>query len=161
MRSLLNRNGIHSLTWEKRKLKQKSKNKNWVNYVQNSFFFFLQHVYIVGGHISHDQTDRGNVFSIPSNEFAEFNMFLDPLAAKLVLESALNIILIPLSIQRSVASFSKILESLRLTKRTPEAVFTRRLLSRLYRLQNVHSRYQHMVKSFITKNQFWTKLNGT
>ena len=106
----------------------------------------MQNVYIVGGHISHGQMDRGNVFSVPSNEYAEFNMFLDPLAAKVVFESALDITLIPLGIQRSVASFSKILESLRTTKRTPEAVFTRRLLSRLYGLQNVHTRYQHMVK---------------
>ena len=106
----------------------------------------MQNVYIVGGHISHGQMDRGNVFSVPSNEYAEFNMFLDPLAAKVVFESALDITLIPLGIQRSVASFSKILESLHTTKRTPEAVFTQRLLSRLHRLQNVHTRYQHMVK---------------
>ncbi|KAF3457232.1 hypothetical protein FNV43_RR01889 [Rhamnella rubrinervis] len=104
----------------------------------------IENVCIVGGHISQHQMDRGNVFSVPSNEFAEFNMFLDPLAAKVVFESALDITLIPLGIQRKVASFSKILESLRTTKRTPEAVFTQRLLSRLYCLQNVHTRYQHM-----------------
>ncbi|KAF3457284.1 hypothetical protein FNV43_RR01941 [Rhamnella rubrinervis] len=104
----------------------------------------IENVYIVGGHISHGQMDRGNVFSVPSNEYAEFNMFLDPLAAKVVFESALDITLIPLSIQRRVASFSKILESLGTTKRTPEAVFTRGLVSRLHRLQNMHTRYQHM-----------------
>nr|POE48166.1 pyrimidine-specific ribonucleoside hydrolase riha [Quercus suber] len=43
---------------------------------------FIQDVYIVGGHISGGDFDKGNVFTIRSNEYAEFNMFLDPLAAK-------------------------------------------------------------------------------
>lgn len=109
----------------------------------------MQHVYIVGGHISNEKMDRGNLFSVPSNEYAEFNMYLDPLAAKVVFESTLNITLIPLGIQRKVISFSKILEILRRTKKTPEAVFVQRLISRLYRLQKVHNRYQHMVKLVI------------
>ncbi|XP_028947775.2 nucleoside hydrolase 3-like isoform X2 [Malus domestica] len=104
----------------------------------------IQDVYIVGGHISSNDKDKGNVFTIPSNEYAEFNMFLDPLAAKAVFESSLNITLIPLGIQREVGSFSKILERMRRKKKTPEALFVRRLLSRLYRLQQLHHRYHHM-----------------
>ncbi|XP_068327705.1 nucleoside hydrolase 3-like [Pyrus communis] len=104
----------------------------------------IQDVYIVGGHLSSNDRDKGNVFTIPSNEYAEFNIFLDPLAAKTVFESSLNITLIPLGIQREVSSFSKILERMRWKKKTPEANFTRRLLSRLYRLQQLHHRYHHM-----------------
>ncbi|XP_016646862.1 PREDICTED: uncharacterized protein LOC103322899 isoform X2 [Prunus mume] len=104
----------------------------------------IQDVYIVGGHISSNDKDKGNVFTIPSNEYAEFNMFLDPLAANTVFGSSLNITLIPLSIQQKVSSFSKILEGLRWRKKTPEAHFARRVLSRLYRLQQLHHRYHHM-----------------
>lgn len=105
----------------------------------------MQDVYIVGGNINYNNTEKGNVFTIPSNEYAEFNMFLDPLAAKTVFHSGLDITLIPLGIQRKVCAFPKILERLHVTKRTPEAVFARRLISRLYRLQLEHHRYQHMV----------------
>ncbi|XP_062176497.1 nucleoside hydrolase 3-like isoform X2 [Alnus glutinosa] len=104
----------------------------------------IQDVYIVGGHISRGHTDKGNVFSVPSNEYAEFNMFLDPLAAKTVFDSELDITLIPLGIQRRVGSFPRILERLQEIKTTPEAKFTHRLLSRLHRLQQMHIRYKHM-----------------
>ncbi|KAL6293277.1 hypothetical protein ACE6H2_001419 [Prunus campanulata] len=104
----------------------------------------IQDVYIIGGHISSNDKDKGNVFTIPSNEYAEFNMFLDPFAANTVFGSSLNITLIPLSIQQKVSSFSKILEALRQRKKTPEAHFARRVLSRLYRLQQLHHRYHHM-----------------
>ncbi|GFY85201.1 inosine-uridine preferring nucleoside hydrolase family protein [Actinidia rufa] len=105
----------------------------------------IQDVYIVGGHINYDDnTEKGNVFSVPSNEYAEFNMFLDPLAAKTVFDSGLDITLVPLGIQRKVSTFPKILEKLHLTKKTPEAMFTRHLLSRLHSLQRKHHRYQHM-----------------
>ncbi|KAK3200392.1 hypothetical protein Dsin_023807 [Dipteronia sinensis] len=59
----------------------------------------IQEVYIVGGNIDND-TNKGNVFTVPSNEHAEFNIFLDPLAAKIVFESKLNITLIPLQLQK-------------------------------------------------------------
>ncbi|KAF8394486.1 hypothetical protein HHK36_020694 [Tetracentron sinense] len=104
----------------------------------------IQDVYIVGAHISYDHKDKGNLFTVPSNEYAEFNMFLDPLAAKTVLDSEINITLIPLGIQRRVSSLPKILDKLQLTKKTPEAVFARRLLSRLYQLQQKHHSYHHM-----------------
>ncbi|KAK4266463.1 hypothetical protein QN277_027380 [Acacia crassicarpa] len=105
----------------------------------------IQEVYIVGGHISENDNDKGNLFSVASNQYAEFNMFLDPLAAKTVFESGVNITLIPLGIQREASSsFSTMLRWLRATEETPEAVFAKRLLSRLYRLKQTHQRYQHM-----------------
>ncbi|KAI3469469.1 hypothetical protein Pfo_026132 [Paulownia fortunei] len=104
----------------------------------------IQDIFIVGGHISNHKTDKGNVINIPSNEYAELNMFLDPLAAKTVFGSRYNITLIPLNVQRRVSQFNKVLESLYLTKKTPEALFARRLLSRLHRLKGTHPRYQHM-----------------
>lgn len=105
----------------------------------------FQEVYVVGGHISRNEIDKGNVFSVPSNQYAEFNMFLDPLAAKTVFQSEHNITLIPLSIQRKASSFSSILSLFLGIEKTPEAVFSKRLLSRLYRLKQIHHRYQHMV----------------
>jgi len=105
----------------------------------------LQDVYVVGGHISSSVMDKGNIFSVPSNQYAEFNMFLDPLAAKTVFESQVNVTLIPLNTQRRVSSFSDIIGKLRGTSRTPEAVFSERLLSRLLRLKQSHSIYDHMV----------------
>uniref|UniRef100_M0ZZP5 Inosine-uridine preferring nucleoside hydrolase n=1 Tax=Solanum tuberosum TaxID=4113 RepID=M0ZZP5_SOLTU len=72
-------------------------------------------------------------------------MFLDPLAAKTVLSSDLNITLIPLGIQRKFSAFPKILKRLQLTKKTPEVIFVKRLLSTLHHLQKTHPRYKHMV----------------
>jgi inosine-uridine nucleoside N-ribohydrolase len=105
----------------------------------------LQEVYVVGGHISRNTEDKGNVFSIPSNQYAEFNMFLDPLAAKTVFESEVNITLIPLSTQRRVSSFATVIGRLNETRKTPEVVFSKRLLSSLHRLKQIDNRYHHMV----------------
>lgn len=110
----------------------------------NSFKMF-QEVYVVGGHISRSAKDKGNVFSVPSNKYAEFNMFLDPLAAKTVFQSEVNITFIPLSIQQKASSFSSTLRWLSQIEKTPETVFSKRLLSRLRRLKKIHHRYQHMV----------------
>ncbi|MED6119747.1 Nucleoside hydrolase 3 [Stylosanthes scabra] len=106
----------------------------------------IEEVYVVGGHISSNVNDKGNIFSVPSNKYAEFNMFLDPLAAKTVFQSQLSITLIPLAIQRNVSSFPAIIRRLlqKTATKTPEAMFSKRLLSRLYRLKQIHERYQHM-----------------
>ncbi|KAM7279149.1 hypothetical protein ACFE04_006283 [Oxalis oulophora] len=104
----------------------------------------IQDVYIMGGHISQSYNEVGNLFTVPSNQFAEFNMYLDPLAAKTVFESELNITLIPIGVQQKVSTFPSIIEKLSLVNKTPEALFTWRLLSRLYRLQQTHFRYHHM-----------------
>ncbi|CAJ1962289.1 unnamed protein product [Sphenostylis stenocarpa] len=104
----------------------------------------IEEVYVVGGHISKNVYDKGNVFSVPSNQYAEFNMFLDPLAAKIVFQSQLNITLIPLNVQHKASSFSHILCWLRRIEQTPEVVFSKRVLLRLQRLKQSHHRYQHM-----------------
>ncbi|KAK9093094.1 hypothetical protein Syun_028005 [Stephania yunnanensis] len=75
-------------------------------------------------------------------------MFLNPLAAKTVLDSKLNITLIPLAVQRQVSSFSWTIKQLQLKRKTTEAVFARRLLSWLYHLKQKHHRYQHTVFYF-------------
>jgi len=99
----------------------------------------------VGGHISRGKSDKGNIFTVPSNSYAEFNMFLDPLAAKTVLESGLNITLIPLATQREF-SFQAMLNRLYSSTKTPEARFVKRLLTRLQALHQKQRRYMHMVK---------------
>ncbi|KAK1318523.1 Uridine nucleosidase 1 [Acorus calamus] len=104
----------------------------------------IQKVYIVGGLISDNEQEKGNVFTFPSNKYAEFNMFLDPLAAKTVIESGLDITFVPLDVQRRVSSFPMVIQKLQLRIKTPEAVFAHRLLSRLHHLQQVHHRYHHM-----------------
>ncbi|KAL8230142.1 hypothetical protein R6Q59_000522 [Mikania micrantha] len=71
-------------------------------------------------------------------------MFLDPLAAKTVFDSSLEITLIPLRMQREVYTFPKIIQRLLAKNMTPEAVFTRRLLIRLHRLHQRHHLYRHV-----------------
>nr|GMD68316.1 uncharacterized protein LOC109168323 [Ipomoea batatas] len=86
--------------------------------------------FICGGHIN----------ILPPE--AELNLFLDPLAAKTVLSSKLNITLIPLATQRNLTSFPQIIHTL-IQHKTPEAAFAKRLLSTLHHLQMKHPRYQH------------------
>ncbi|KAJ8565921.1 hypothetical protein K7X08_008497 [Anisodus acutangulus] len=66
-------------------------------------------IIVVGGHINLDNSEKGNVINVPSNRFAELNKFLDPLAAKTVLSSELNITVIPLGIQRKEIFLGEIL----------------------------------------------------
>uniref|UniRef100_A0A0A9DM55 Inosine/uridine-preferring nucleoside hydrolase domain-containing protein n=1 Tax=Arundo donax TaxID=35708 RepID=A0A0A9DM55_ARUDO len=104
----------------------------------------IESVYVVGGHIRDENRSKGNVFTVPSNRYAEFNIFLDPLAAKTVLESTLDITLIPLSSQRKAASFQAILQALKHADHIPESSFVHRLLLLLYDLQQKHKLYHHM-----------------
>ncbi|GJV07797.1 inosine-uridine preferring nucleoside hydrolase family protein [Tanacetum coccineum] len=105
----------------------------------------IEEVVILGGHINYNKNqDKGNVVNVPSNKYAELNMFLDPLAAKTVFESSLDITLIPLSMQRKVSVIPKILNRLQTHSTTPEAIFTRRLLMRLRRLQKKSHLYRHV-----------------
>lgn len=76
-------------------------------------------------------------------------MFLDPFAAKVVMDSGLNVTLIPLDVQRSLSSFNCVLQRLELKNHTPEAALTQNLLSRLSRLQQKNHRYRHMVIMYI------------
>nr|CAB3461509.1 unnamed protein product [Digitaria exilis] len=104
----------------------------------------IENVYAVGGHIRDEDDLKGNLFTVPSNRYAEFNMFLDPLAVKTVLESSLDITLIPLRSQRKAASFQSMLQALKHTDRTPELSFVQRLLLSLHDLQQKHELYHHM-----------------
>ncbi|URE49425.1 Inosine-uridine preferring nucleoside hydrolase [Musa troglodytarum] len=105
----------------------------------------IEDVYIVGGQAIDGKNKTGNVFTVPSNKFAEFNMFLDPLAAKKVMESNLRITLIPLSAQQKVCSFERTLQNLKLAEKTPESIFAHSLLSLLYELQQERPKlYRHM-----------------
>lgn len=111
---------------------------------ENNASSVIQNVYIVGGHILDERGEKGNIFTVPSNKYAEFNMFLDPLAAKKVIESDLQITFIPLSAQRKVISFDNILDRLNLAGKTPEALFACHLLSLMQKLQQQHQSYHHM-----------------
>uniref|UniRef100_A0A452Z358 Inosine/uridine-preferring nucleoside hydrolase domain-containing protein n=1 Tax=Aegilops tauschii subsp. strangulata TaxID=200361 RepID=A0A452Z358_AEGTS len=104
----------------------------------------IERIYVVGGLIKDGGHEKGNVFTVPSNRYAEFNMFLDPLAAKTVLESNLNITLIPLPAQRKAASFESVLEALEQTQQTPESKFVRQLFALLKELQSKEKLYHHV-----------------
>ncbi|XP_057849893.1 nucleoside hydrolase 3 [Cryptomeria japonica] len=104
----------------------------------------IEHIYIVGGNIDKcNKSSNGNVFTMPSNKNAEFNVFLDPKAAKQVIATKLNITLIPLSVQRK-ASFLRILQELKTSKETPEAKFVRHLLSDMDHLHQTSHVYKHL-----------------
>ena len=106
----------------------------------------MQDVFIVGGNVDYKKKkDKGNIFTVPINKYAELNMFLDPLAAKVVLDSMLDIPLIPLGMQRKVCAFSHIIKKLDRKNTTPETRFSLRLLRRMYHLQGRNHRYRHMV----------------
>jgi inosine-uridine nucleoside N-ribohydrolase len=106
----------------------------------------MQRVYVVGGLIiTGGGHEKGNVFTVPSNKYAEFNIFLDPLAAKTVIESNLNITLIPLTPQTKAASFGAVLEALEQTQQTPESMFVHRMFSLLNQLQSKQKLYHHVV----------------
>ncbi|PKA60895.1 Uridine nucleosidase 1 [Apostasia shenzhenica] len=104
----------------------------------------IQNLYIVGGNVIGDHAEEGNIFTIPSNKYAEFNMYLDPLAARTVFESDLEITIIPLHAQRQVCSFPEIIRRLQLSQKTPELEFSLRLLSLLHKLRQKHQIYHHM-----------------
>jgi inosine-uridine nucleoside N-ribohydrolase len=89
--------------------------------------------------------EEGNLFTVPSNKFAEFNFFLDPKAAKTVVGSSLDITVIPLRAQRQVSSFGKVLRSLGRAEKTPELSFVYRLLLLMKNLQKKHQAYSHIV----------------
>ncbi|XP_021747078.1 uncharacterized protein LOC110712921 [Chenopodium quinoa] len=104
----------------------------------------IQDVFVLGGHININGTyGKGNLFTMPSNKYAEFNMFLDPLSANMVIESKLPITLIPLGAQRQVSSIPSFLNRLSRAENTPEARFTHRLVSKLLSLQKQYQ-YQHV-----------------
>ncbi|EEC79209.1 hypothetical protein OsI_19926 [Oryza sativa Indica Group] len=104
----------------------------------------IERVYVVGGLIKDGGDENGNLFTVPSNKHAEFNIFLDPLAAKTVLESDLKIALIPLTAQRKAASFRAVLAALEDIQHTHESKFVHELLSLLQELQIKQKLYHHL-----------------
>nr|XP_043630386.1 uncharacterized protein LOC122601710 [Erigeron canadensis] len=105
----------------------------------------IEEVFIIGGNVYNTKNqEKGNVFNVPLNKFAELNMFLDPLAAKTVFDSSLDITLIPLYTQRKAYAFSDIIRRLQTRNTTPEAIFTQRLLMTLQKLQRKHHLYRHV-----------------
>lgn len=66
----------------------------------------------------------------------------------MVIESKLNVKLIPLNAQRKIASFSRIIEKLESSSHknsTPEFILAHNLISQMYSLQKQNSaRYQHV-----------------
>ncbi|KAJ3686872.1 hypothetical protein LUZ61_016036 [Rhynchospora tenuis] len=98
----------------------------------------IESIVIVGGHVASNSGDKGNVYTVPSNNYAEFNFFLDPRAAKTVVQSGIKTTLVPLVAQRKVASFDCILQSLQLINKTPELDFAYKLLSLMNELQRKH-----------------------
>nr|CAB3461498.1 unnamed protein product [Digitaria exilis] len=108
----------------------------------------IEQIYIVGTHLI-DGEGEGNLFTVPSNKFAEFNFFLDPKAAKTVVESSLDITVIPLRAQRQVSSFGEVLRSLRSAEKTPELSFVYRLLLLMQKLQKKHHAYSHILQCLL------------
>ncbi|KAI4965477.1 hypothetical protein ZWY2020_051966 [Hordeum vulgare] len=104
----------------------------------------IERIFIVGSHLAGGDGDRGNVFTVPSNKFSEFNFFLDPQAAKTVVESGLDITLIPLRTQRQVASFEEVTRSLCTAEKTPESSFAYRVLLSMQKLQKNNQAYHHI-----------------
>lgn len=109
---------------------------------------------ILGGHINNkNNLERGNVMNVASNKYAELNMFLDPLAAKTILNSSLRITLVPLRMQRKLYAIPEMIKRFRTKNMTHEARFTRSLLTRLHRLQK-HPLYRHVVRHLIDLHYF-------
>ncbi|KAL6909954.1 hypothetical protein ACP4OV_001212 [Aristida adscensionis] len=104
----------------------------------------IERIYIVGTHLADGDGEEGNLFTVPSNKLAEFNFFLDPKAAKTVVESGIGITIIPLRAQRQVASFEDVLISLRALEKTAESLFVYQLLLLMQKLQKQHQAYSHI-----------------
>ncbi|XP_078148714.1 nucleoside hydrolase 3-like isoform X1 [Carex rostrata] len=104
----------------------------------------IESIVIVGGHVANNSGDKGNVFTVPTNKFAEFNFFLDPQSAKTVIHSGIKTTIVPLEAQRKVASFECILQSLQHANKTPELNFTYELLTLMNELQRKYQEYKHM-----------------
>ncbi|KAJ7557189.1 hypothetical protein O6H91_05G115500 [Diphasiastrum complanatum] len=89
-------------------------------------------LYIIGGSIA----GQGNLFTIPKNTKAEFNFFLDPEAALVVLKSQINITLIPLDITGQIPLSEAYLDILEKYEKTPELKFVHKLLSTTWMLHS-------------------------
>lgn len=77
----------------------------------------------------------GNLFSVPTNERAEFNIYLDPHAAQMALQSVTRlkvpVVFVTLDATNSVPIQLRLLDALYNDSRTPEAQFVGQLMDRL------------------------------
>ncbi|KAJ7542802.1 hypothetical protein O6H91_09G012800 [Diphasiastrum complanatum] len=92
----------------------------------------IKELYIMGGSIA----GQGNLYTIPKNTKAEFNFFLDPEAALVVLNSQINITLIPLDITGKIPLSEAYLDILEKYEKTPELEFVHKLLSTTWMLHS-------------------------
>lgn len=58
----------------------------------------IDRLYIMGGAVNHP----GNLFTVPTNPYAEFNIYVDPDAASFVVRSGVPVYLVPLDVTNSV-----------------------------------------------------------
>jgi inosine-uridine nucleoside N-ribohydrolase len=96
---------------------------------QPAFLDNLQQIYIMGGALQ----VPGNVFYSGvgiDNKDAEWNVFVDPLAAKMVIESGAPVTLVPLDATNRVPADLDFYRRLQRNHRTPEAEFVYQVLSR-------------------------------
>lgn len=91
----------------------------------------INSVYVMGGAVY----ANGNLFSVPENSRAEFNLYLDPHATRYAIgnfsQRNIRVVLVPLDATNDVPLQLRMLLSLRDSPRTPEAHYTGRLMDRL------------------------------
>ncbi|KAK9041892.1 hypothetical protein V6N11_016980 [Hibiscus sabdariffa] len=75
-------------------------------------------VYIVRHKCNAYDNSKENVFTVRSNGYEEFNMFLNPSATRVVFTSSMNITLVPLQMQGRVCSFYAIFIKIYATTQT-------------------------------------------
>ncbi len=96
---------------------------------QPAFLENIQQIYIMGGALQ----VPGNVFYSGvgiDNKDAEWNVFVDPLAAKMVIELGALVTLVPLDATNKVPVDLEFYRQLQSNRRTPEAEFVYQVLSR-------------------------------
>lgn len=96
---------------------------------RSAFLENIQQIYIMGGALQ----VPGNVYYSGvgiDNKDAEWNVFVDPLAAKLVIESGAPVTLVPLDATNQVPADLDFYRRLRNNRNTPEAEFVYQVLSR-------------------------------
>lgn len=78
----------------------------------------------------------GNLFTLPENAVAEFNFFLDPIAAQYVVEAAAlteKVTLVPLDASSKVPLHTRLVRKFQRAAVTPEAKLVATLLATIYR----------------------------
>lgn len=89
----------------------------------------IEHIYIMGGAV--DVGGNVQYGGDPSNPYAEWNIFCDPTAAKIVLESGAPITMVPLDATDHVPGTVEYAQRVAADGQTPAAEFVAELLARL------------------------------